>query len=174
MVKRHGGFLNLYSEEGKGTSFHLYFPAENPGTGSEPEQVTEVGAPPGPQGKGELVLIVDDEAEIRDTTALILETNGYRVLCANDGQEAVAHYAERQGEIAAVITDIMMPNMDGEAAIRELLKLNPLVKIIAVSGLVENTRTALRETGGSILCLSKPYGAATILDAVRQILDRPE
>jgi len=67
----------------------------------------------------------------------------------------------------------MMPNMDGEAAIRELLKLDSLVKIIAVSGLVENTRAALRNAGGSVLCLSKPYGAVTILDAVRKIIDEP-
>jgi PAS domain S-box-containing protein len=173
MVKRHGGFLNLYSEVGKGTSFHLYFPAENRPPEEQSGLLGEMAARHGPQGKGELVLLVDDEAEIRDTTTLILETNGYRVLCANDGLEAIARYAERQGEIAVVITDIMMPNLDGEAAIRELLKADPLARIIAVSGLVENTRAALRNAGGSVLCLSKPYGAVTILEAVRKIIDEP-
>lgn len=171
MVKRHDGFLNLYSEVGKGTSFHLYFPADISARRTASRQPGESTVRQGPQGRGELVLLVDDEAEIRDTTALILESNGYRVLCANDGHEAIACYAEHLGEIAVVVTDIMMPNLDGEAAIRELLRLDPLVKIIAVSGLVENTRAALRGTGGSILCLSKPYGAAAILDAVRQIID---
>ena len=167
IVKRHGGFINLYSEIGKGTSFQIYLPAKK----STQVQQGESEVLQGPKGKGELVLVVDDEAAIREITMLTLETNGYRVLCASDGTEALACYAQRGAEIAVVITDIMMPNLDGEAAIQVLLKMNPEVKIIAVSGLPENTRLALRDTSGSIICLAKPFSAETILETLRRMID---
>jgi len=81
------------------------------------------------------VLVVDDEFSIRDITQQTLETFGYRVITANDGAEAVALYAQQVSEIALVLTDMMMPVMDGAATIQVLLRINPAVRIIAASGI---------------------------------------
>lgn len=166
IVKSHDGFITLYSEVGKGTSFHIYLPADM----SDPVREDADKALQPPRGEGELVLLVDDEAAIREIALLTLEANGYRVVCANDGNEALAYFSGHAGEIAAVITDIMMPNLDGEAMIGELVKLDPEVKIIAISGLAESGRMGPRQAGDSVLFLPKPFTAKTILDALRKVL----
>ena len=86
-------------------------------------------------GSGELILVVDDEMPILTITKQTLSANGYRVLTASDGAEAVATYVQNKDEIAAVLTDMMMPIMDGAALIHALNKVNPDVKIVAASGL---------------------------------------
>ncbi|WP_088242410.1 CBS domain-containing protein, partial [Calothrix rhizosoleniae] len=132
IVKSHDGFVNAYSQVGRGTQFKVYLPAcETQATVIE--KIEEL-----PCGDGELILVVDDEEAIREISKAILETHNYRVLTASDGIEAIALYAQSQNEIDAVLIDMMMPSMGGKTAIRTLKKINPQVKIIAVSGLVSN------------------------------------
>ena len=166
IVKSHGGFINVYSELHRGSQFSVYLPA------IETAEVTEAGALKAdiPLGNGELVLVVDDEESIREITRGTLETFGYNVLTANDGTEALAIYADKKNEIAVVLTDMVMPFMDGPATIRALQRMNPRVKIIAASGLGTAQRAGEGSLEGVSVFLNKPYTAEKLLKTLAQVL----
>ncbi len=166
IVKSHGGFINVYSEVHKGSQFALYLPSlDAPGTAEAGALQTDL-----PLGNGELILVVDDEESIREITRGTLETFGYRVLKASDGTEAVALYAEHRNEVAVVLTDMLMPFMDGPATIRALQKMNPQVKIIAASGLTAGHKAGQASLEGVKIFLSKPYTAEKLLKALADVL----
>src|SRR5687767_15031125 len=166
IVKSHGGFINVYSELHKGTQFSLYLPAlDSPRTAEAGALQTDL-----PLGNGELILVVDDEESIREITRGTLETFGYKVLTASDGTEAIALYADRKKEIAVVLTDMMMPFMDGPATIRALQKMNPEVKIIAASGLTAGHKAGEASLEGVKMFLGKPYTAEKLLVSLAKVL----
>ncbi|MDB6058516.1 MAG: domain S-box [Verrucomicrobiales bacterium] len=167
IVKSHRGFINVYSEPGKGTQFKIYFQA------SPNQVVTEQIANEQnqlPRGNGELILVVDDEDAIRSITEQTLECFGYRTLTACNGAEAVALYALQPTEISAVLTDMMMPIMDGPAAIVALRAINPNVKIIGSSGLGANDGPAKLISGGVHEFVAKPYTAERLLKALDKVI----
>lgn len=166
IVKSHGGFINVYSELHKGSQFTLYLPAvDKPGAVAGPALQTDL-----PLGQGELILVVDDEKSIREITRGTLETFGYTVLTANDGTEALALYADKKNEIAVVLTDMVMPFMDGPATIRALQRMNPSVRIIAASGLGVGQRAGEGALEGVAVFLNKPYTAEKLLKTLAQVL----
>jgi two-component system, cell cycle sensor histidine kinase and response regulator CckA len=166
IVKSHGGFINVYSELHKGSQFTIYLPAlDKPG--SAESGATQVDLP---MGNGELILVVDDEESIREITRGTLETFGYKVLTASDGTEALALYADKKNEIAVVLTDMVMPFMDGPATIRALQRMNPSVRIIAASGLGAGQRGGEGALEGVSVFLNKPYTAEKLLKTVAQVL----
>ena len=166
IVRSHGGFLNVYSEPGNGTTFSVLFPAMDAPAG----EVVKGKEDTHPRGNGELILIVDDEAAVRTITQQTLETYGYRVLVAADGTEAVALYSMHRAEIAVVVTDMMMPVMGGQATIQVLQRLNRDVQIIAASGLTNDGSAARATAMGVKHFLPKPFTAQTVLTALRQVL----
>src|SRR5207244_5992336 len=105
IVKSHGGFVNLYSEVGKGTSFKVYLPA----LPASPASEHQAQQPALPLGHNELILVVDDEAAVRHICRLTLESCGYRVLLAGNGAEGLAPFAKHTSDIAIVISDLNMP-----------------------------------------------------------------
>ncbi|OYW20023.1 MAG: hypothetical protein B7Z52_02790 [Burkholderiales bacterium 12-64-5] len=167
IVKSHGGFLNVYSEPGNGTTFSICFPAMDDAPGGVAARLQEETHP---RGNGELILIVDDEAAVRTITHQTLEAYGYRVVTAADGTEAVALYSMHRKEIAVVVTDMMMPVMGGQATIQVMQRLNPAVKIIAASGLANDGSAARSAAMGVKHFLPKPFTAQTILTALDQVL----
>lgn len=124
------------------------------------------------RGQNELVLVADDEPLMRELTQEMLELFGYRVVTARNGAEAVAIYAAKLQHIALVLTDMMMPTMDGLATIHALREINPDVRIIGTSGLELPANIA--KAVGTSVCdfLLKPYSAQTLVQHVRQMLDR--
>jgi CheY-like chemotaxis protein len=167
IVKSHGGFILVNSELGRGATFKIHLPAYLDAS-EEPVDASEVKLP---CGHGETILVVDDESSIRTVTQQTLEAFGYRVLLASDGVDAVAVYAQRQSEIAAVITDMMMPVMDGPATIQVLVKINPAVKIIAASGLNGQAQIAKGGTCPGVRdFLPKPYTTEAMLHTIANVL----
>jgi PAS domain S-box-containing protein len=168
IVKSHEGIVNVQSQPGKGTTFDVYLPATRHSLEAQQNQTRQVIMP---RGNGETILVVDDEISILTITRQTLEAFGYRVLCAQDGIEAIAIYAEQRHEIAVVLTDMMMPAMDGTSLIRVLLRINPAVKIVRSSGLSSQfSGNGLPEAGVKHF-LMKPYTAETLLTTMRAILD---
>ncbi len=166
IVKSHGGFITLYSEVEKGTTFKVYLPAIT-ATEIQKAEDKQLGLP---SGCGESILVVDDEAQIREITRAILKTHGYKVLTADDGKEAIILYSKHREEIKVVLMDMMMPVMDGQTSIRALIKVNPDIKIIAVSGLTEKdklTNVADTHVHGF---LPKPYTAERLLKTIHEVL----
>ena len=166
IVKSHGGFINVYSELHKGSHFTVYLPALDKPGGVDANAVHADL----PLGHGEVILVVDDEDSIREITRGTLETFGYSVLTASDGTEALALYADKKNEIAVVLTDMVMPFMDGPATIRALQRMNPNVRIIAASGLGAGQRGGEGALEGVAVFLNKPYTAEKLLKTLAKVL----
>lgn len=165
IAKSHDGFVTVDSEEGKGTAFRVCFPAAEAQESDQPETPLEA-----PGGRGELVLVVDDELHIRETVRKALEDHHYRVLTAANGQEAIQLFLQHRFELKLVLTDVMMPLMGGVEMIGAMRVLDRETKIIAMSGLEEPSRQGELEVLGVTETLAKPCPSAVLLQSVYRAL----
>ena len=168
IVKNHGGFVTAYSEAGHGTVFKVYLPAV---TGSAPVFAKET-APPFQTAGNELILIVDDEALIREATQAVLEKHGYRVVTAGTGEEAIQMFIRHRVAIRLVLTDVMMPGMGGLALIRSLRVLEPGIRVVASSGMDQEEKQAELAALGIREILAKPYTQVQLLKTLERALAR--
>jgi len=165
IVKSHHGFISLVSEIGKGSSFSIHLPSQ------EFDQNEEIAPTEIPPGRGELILVIDDEVTIDEIIKTTLENHNYRALTASDGLGAITIYTEYKDEIDVVLIDLMMPIMDGSITTFTLRQINPQVKIIAMSGSIESINTAQKQNLNLQGFLSKPFTAQALLSTLRGILD---
>jgi PAS domain S-box-containing protein len=165
IVKGHRGFIHVDSAVGVGTRFRLYLPARTtPAAPGVPKVEPTLR-----RGNGETILVVDDEPSILTIAKRTLEAFGYRVMLASSGAEAVALYEPHRADVAVVITDMIMPGMDGAATIQALCRLDPQVRIIATSGVAGRDVTQ----PGVMHFLRKPYTASTLIAALTKVLQDP-
>jgi hypothetical protein len=169
ILKSHRGFLELHSRVGQGTRFRVYLPAiarETPTPAAYP-------APTPPPGQGELVLIVDDEQALCEATRHYLAQCGYSLLTARDGVEAITRFLQHQARLRLVLTDMVMPGLDGAPFIRALRRIRPDIPIVAMSG-IPGQRQAAEEAGGPALrFLDKPFAGEELLTVLQDLLTAP-
>ncbi len=166
IVKSHGGFMSVYSEQGRGTTFKIFLPAVETDIDIRKAQ----GPPQFAKGNGELILLVEDEPNIRSATKMILEKNNYRVLEASDGTEGLAIFAQQMNSIDLVLSDMMLPYIDGVALIRALKKMKPNMIFVGSTGQGEGSRVADLQELGVTDFLAKPYDTEKLLSALREAL----
>lgn len=166
IVKSHNGFVNVHSHPGQGTTFRIFIPATVESLGHSPDLEETDGSA---NGNGELVMVVDDEEFILELARETLESAGYQVVTAKDGHEALNIFDRRKQELHAIITDLMMPNLDGVATIRELKARGAGMPIIAASG-ASGDRAAEAIKAGAELFLSKPFTATKLCRVLKDVL----
>jgi PAS domain S-box-containing protein len=166
IIDRHGGFIDVHSKVEGGTEFKIYLPAadEESIQLQEPEQLHL------PVGRGEMILVADDEATILEIMRKTLEAYGYRVLTASDGVEAISVYVQNRDEIELILLDMIMPSMDGPAAIRTLKRIDPNVKIVICTAYSESLENV--ESNQVEAFLSKPFTAQKLLSLLADVLPR--
>ncbi len=166
IVKQHNGYINVYSEAGKGTAFRIYLPlTEHAVEGTIKESTVPV------KRGNETILVAEDEQSLRKLTKIMLESAGYRVLTAKDGKEAADIYKEHAGEIDLVVLDVIMPVMNGEEAFGEMRRLNPSLKALFMSGYTRDTISDHGIAEGQYSFVQKPVRLEPLLSKIREVLN---
>ena len=167
IVKQSGGHIWVYSEVGHGSTFKIYLPqtheADEPTIGEHPMVSTTCGS--------ETILLVEDDSQVRDLTRSILTARGYMVLAPEDAQAALSMVEHDASKICLLLTDVIMPGINGRELARQLLGRNPEIKVLYMSGYTENTigRHGILEPGTYFL--QKPFTPPALTNKVREILD---
>jgi CheY-like chemotaxis protein len=167
VIKQHNGYINVYSEPGKGTSFSIYLPQA-----VEEDDRNEVAAAPEyPRMGSETVLVAEDDAAIRQIADAILKKFGYEVILARDGAEAVSKFAANREKIAVIVMDMIMPRKSGKEAYTEIRKIRPDVKIIFMSGYSPDLLQNKGLFAGAAEILMKPVQPLELVRKVQSLLE---
>ena len=165
-VQRHGGVIEVESSIGEGTTFNIYLPLV---TGSV-EETLDLSSKMN-MGMNETILLVDDEEVLRSTTSELLSSIGYRVLEAENGQEALQRFTENHNEIAIIITDIVMPKMGGVELVEEVRRIQGDMPIIFVTGYDKDRALSVSQGIDCSIVLNKPFNIEYLSQSIRQLID---
>ena len=168
IVKQHNGYINVYSESGKGTTFKIYLPVVKTPAGEKPAEAPSAY----PAGGTETILVAEDDAALRKLTSVVLSSSGYTVIAAEDGEDAVNKFLENKDAIRLLLFDIIMPKKNGREAYEEIRKIRPDVKVLFASGYTSDVmwqRGGFTEGREFIL---KPIVPKVLLKKVREVLDK--
>jgi two-component system, cell cycle sensor histidine kinase and response regulator CckA len=166
IVRSHGGHIRVESRVGWGTTFEVYLPAVPAASREEAARPTSRGAP----AIGSMVLVVEDVELERRVVVRLLEQLGYRAIGAADGREAIRVFKEQQAQIKIVVLDLILPGLSGKETFRVLRRIDPKIKVLLVSGYVDESRVADLIKEGAIRFLSKPYDGRVLGEAIAAAL----
>jgi PAS domain S-box-containing protein len=166
IVKQSGGFIWVYSELGKGTSFKIYLPRVDQAEEHAGMPHNSVELPMG----SETVLLTEDEQDVREIAREFLESGGYRVIEAKDGKEAMQLAAQHRGKIQLLVTDMVMPGMTGQELAVRLQAEHPSICVVFMSGYSEHAATEMADADPAVRLLTKPFSRAALLRTVGEIL----
>ena len=168
IVKRHSGFINVYSEQGKGTTFRIYLPLIN----RKAVAVIDMPVLPMPKRGSETILVAEDDETVRNLVYSLLSEFGYKVILAEDGQDAVDKFAVNSDRIKLVIMDIIMPRKNGKEAHDEIMRMNPCIKVLYISGYTAEIMEVRGEIEEGTELITKPVQPIDLLRKIREILDK--
>ena len=168
IISQHNGYINCYSEPGRGTTFRIYLPR----TDVVEEEAKSVPLLPSPRGK-ETILVVEDDAQAREIIRVILENSGYRVIEATNGDEAVAIFADYKDEIRLVIIDMILPKRNGKEVHEDINKIRPGVRVLFTSGYPADVFHPGEIVERGLHFIAKPVTPNALLQKLRDIMDKP-
>jgi two-component system cell cycle sensor histidine kinase/response regulator CckA len=165
-IKNHHGYVNVYSEIGKGTTFRIYLPLVQRTVQDE----RRIGSQP-PAGGTETVLVAEDDPTVRTMTGIVLREAGYTVIEARDGEEAVQMFEAHHQSIQLIMLDVIMPKKNGKIVLDEIQGIRPDIKVLFTSGYTAEIMKGIQKLGGGVLFLPKPASSADLLRKVREALN---
>jgi len=171
IVKQNEGHIRVYSEVGQGTTFKVYLPRTEE-VESRPLLRARLPFRPTPARGTETLLVAEDEADVRDPVAQILSAQGYQVLTAASGSEALRISGKHSGPIHLLLTDLVMPQMSGKALAEQLGSQRPEMRVLYMSGYVDATLQR-RVLDGQAAFLPKPFTAEQLIQKVQAVLSGP-
>ena len=169
IVKGHGGFLQVHSQPGQGSTFTVYLPADPAGSDADLVPIAAVEF----RGQGETILLVDDELPVRDVARAVLRRLNFKPLTATDGVDGLIKAAEHRTALRAIITDLRMPHMDGLAFVRAVRRMLPDIPIVVASGGMEDAVADEFKTLGVTRHLNKPFTEVQLAEALKNLLASP-